>query len=357
MALNHKVINMDTKEHPKLPGFPLLPTTVVGSYPLTPSKEVLVNSYYTQQDPYLEIIENCVREQADAGVQIISDGQTRANMVDIFASKLAGIRMKGKPVVFSEIRYHRPISLADQEHSLSILNEMRKGGQADKNGNRSRNGGGGKDGDEDGNEGDDGNENGGENVQLKGIITGPHTMALSVQDNYYGDKKELSFAFAKALNQEARALQKIVPIIQFDEPFFSVEFPEYAKELVEVLVKGIHVPVALHACGDVSRIFSGLVELPVTVLDHEFAVNYGLLDVVKDHDFVQIIGLGVVRSDDSRVESVDEIVQVLERAVDIFGVERLMVDPDCGLKHLDRAVAFEKLKNVRTAKDRALEDI
>ena len=32
-----------------------------------------------------------------------------------------------------------------------------------------------------------------------------------------------------------------------------------------------------------------------------------------------------------------------------------MVDPDCGLRHVDREVAFGKLQNLRVARDRVSE--
>ncbi|MCK4613415.1 MAG: methionine synthase [Thermoplasmata archaeon] len=338
---------MTDYNHPRLPGFPLLPTTVVGSYPISPGKEELLRSYYDKKDPYLRTIEACVREQARAGVQIVSDGQTRASMVNIFSSKLAGIRMKGKPVVFSELRFTGPITLTDQKYALNIIKSMDAGGggvggglEIGKKENANRN-----------------ECTAVEEIFLKGIITGPHTMSLSVNDTFYKDEKELALAFASALNQEARALQEVVPIIQFDEPFFSVQLPDYATELISELVEGIDVPVALHACGDVSAIFAELVELPVTILDHEFTANPGLLNVIREYDFSQMLGLGVVRSDKMEVERVEGITERIRRAVEYFGAERLMVDPDCGMRHLTPEVAFQKLRNIRMARDEVVGDV
>lgn len=290
-----------------------------------------MKAYFKKNDPYLFSIEGSVRAQVEAGVEIISDGQTRESMVNIFASRIAGIRMKGKPVVFSGLRFRGPITLQDQEFALRILKEAHREDESQR-------------------------EAGKKPAYLKGIITGPHTMSLSVTDNYYRDKRELAFAFAEVLNQEARALQSVVPIIQFDEPFFSVEFPDYAEELIAEAVKGINVPVALHACGDVSEIFPELIELPVSLLDHEFAVNTGLIEVVREYDFPQMIGFGAVRSDDDRVESIEEIEAALRKAVEYFSAERLMVDPDCGLRHLSPESAFQKLQNLRTARDNVLRE-
>jgi 5-methyltetrahydropteroyltriglutamate--homocysteine methyltransferase len=315
--------------HPHLPGFPLLPVTVVGSYPIAPTPKELMRSYYTKEDPFITAIKQSVREQAETGVHIISDGQTRANMVNIFASKLAGVRMKGKPQVFSEIQYTGPITIADQQYVLNVIEDIdsppRQPTQQT-------------------------------SPLLKGDITGPHTMSQSVTDIYYNDEKELSFAFAQALNQEARALQEIVPILQIDEPFFSVSYVDYAGELIAEILDGITIPVSLHVCGDITPIFEDLIEMPVTILDHEFTANPHLLKLVQRYDFDQMFGFGVVRSNHNKVEPVDWIEKRIRAAVDAFGVERVMVDPDCGLKHLTRDVARRKLENMREARDRVLKD-
>ena len=310
------------------PKFPLMAITVVGSYPLSPPREKVMKAYFQKKDPYLPTIEESIMAQIEAGVEILSDGQTRESMVNIFASRIAGIRMKGKPVVFSALRFRGPITLTDQKFALKTIEELKKKSEGEER----------------------------RTVHLKGIITGPHTMSLSVTDNHYHNPRELAFAFARILNQEAKALQEVVPIIQFDEPFFSVDFPDYAEELIAECVKGLNVPVALHACGDVSGIFSRLIELPVSILDHEFAVNPGLIDVVKEYDFPQMLGFGAVRSDDVRVESVKEIQSSLRKAISYFGAEKLMVDPDCGLRHLTPKSAFQKLHNLRIARDNVLKE-
>ncbi len=331
---------MNETQHPILKGFPLLPVTVVGSYPIPPTPAELMGSYYEKEDPYHISIERCIREQTEAGVQIVSDGQTRANMVNIFASKLAGIRMKGKPQVFSEIQYTTPITVSDQLFARDVIEQLSIHSSSPPL-----------------------PPNLPTSITkhtpplLKGIITGPYTMSQSVVDDHYKDEKELAFAFARALNQEARALQEVVPILQIDEPFFSVNFIDYSTELITELLDGITIPVTFHVCGDVRAIFEDLIELPVTILDHEFTANPTMIDWVKNYDFPQIVGFGCVRSDHNKVEPVRWIEKRIRAAVDVFGIERVMVDPDCGLKHLSRDVAYGKLENMRQARDSLLKEL
>ncbi len=287
--------------------FPPLTTTVVGSYPASPHVKSLFNFCKTGQDPYAESIQEAVEAQISAGIDIISDGQTRNDMIKLYATKLGGIRMRQKPVIIGHIEHGSPITLEDQKLAKEIM-----GGRA----------------------------------MLKGIITGPFTMAMSCQDEYYGSTEKAAMGFAEALNAEARALAGTVDILQIDEPFFSVEYPDYASNLISTIFSGVEIPRALHVCGDVSNIFEKLIELNVDILDHEFAAHPELLDVMADMDFPQTIGFGCVRSDINIAEGMPEILERVKRGIDSIGKHKMMLDPDCGLRHLAPEVAREKLQNM-----------
>lgn len=291
---------------------PPMATTVVGSFPSKPTRESLAASYQDGSDPFLKSLEHSVKAQLEAGIDIVSDGQTRDTMVNLFAKRIRGIRMKERPFVIKDIEWSGPITVDDQIYARKLLPHGKT---------------------------------------LKGIVTGPYTMAKGVQDDHYKDLEGLSRAFAGVLNSEARALEPQVDVIQFDEPFFSVDYPSYAAELVEIVREGLRKPVALHVCGDVAPIFSKLAEMKVDILDHEFAANPGLLGVVKDVDFPQKVGYGSVNSFNPAIEKVEVIEAHISKAVEALGTERLLVDPDCGLKHLDEAVARVKLGNMVKARD------
>ena len=48
------------------------------------------------------------------------------------------------------------------------------------------------------------------------------TVVDSTVDEFYGNEREMAFAWARAINQEAKLLDKLKPeVIQFDEPRFS----------------------------------------------------------------------------------------------------------------------------------------
>lgn len=289
-------------------------TTVVGSYPSKPSRKTLMDSYYKKEDPYLTSLESAVNLQVKAGIELISDGQTRNDMVRIFARELRGYRVKEKVEIISKIGYKKPITVKDQK----LVKEMIP-----------------------------------ENIGLKGILTGPFTLVKSSVNNYYQDEKEAVFDTAEALSKEAKELSKICNVVQVDEPFLSVEYQDYAKEAVEMILD-LDVPTSLHVCGDVTDIAEILIEYDVDILDHEFARNPSLYDTYKDLSFPQKIAPGVVTTS-SPVENVDTITNRIKKAVKYFG-EKTIIDPDCGLKNLPEEIAYKKLENMVKARDVVLDE-
>ena len=263
-------------------------------------------------DPFKTSLEEAVNLQIGAGIDIISDGQTRNDMVSLFAGKLKGIRMKERPVVIGPLEFREPITLDD----LRLARKLAGG-----------------------------------RCMVKGIITGAYTMARSCVDEHYGNVEELAYAFAEVLDQEARAISGTVDMIQVDEPFFSVDYPEYGKELVGMIMKGVEVDKALHVCGDVAPVFEELMEMDVNILDHEFAAHENLANFVAGFDFPQKIGYGCVRSDVNEAESIDIVKERIKKVLDLFGDDKLLLDPDCGLRNLDKEVAVRKLKNMVEARD------
>jgi 5-methyltetrahydropteroyltriglutamate--homocysteine methyltransferase len=125
--------------------------------------------------------------------------------------------------------------------------------------------------------------------------------------------------------------------------------PEYANELIGTITHHLSCPTRLHACGDVSQIVPRLVELPVDILSHEFKASPHLFKAFQQYACEKKICVGAVRSDDTRVEPVEEIVTHIKKACDIFGEKMVQLAPDCGQRLLPKEVAFQKLKNLAAA--------
>lgn len=286
----------------------MIETTVIGSYPIQPDREGIMKNYFNQKESnWKKCIEEAVNDLLKAGIDIISDGQTRDPFIQLFARKLEGCRIRARAEIIDEIKFNDPITLEDQKYVKSIIPANKK---------------------------------------LKGIITGPYTLTKSCVNLHYDDEERASFDFAHALKEEALHLQKYVDMVDIDEPFFSISYPEYGKELIQIIVKKLSIPVALHVCGDVSGIIPELVEMPVDILCHEFKAHPKLFDAFGDHSFPQYLCIGSVRSDSDQIESVNEIVSHIKKAIDLFGDKVIQISPDCGQRSLPRKIAYKKLENL-----------
>jgi 5-methyltetrahydropteroyltriglutamate--homocysteine methyltransferase len=283
-------------------------TTVIGSYPIKLENMEFMSDYFNQKNvTWDKYIESAVKDMINAGIKLVSDGQTRDSFVNIFYRKLNGCRIRERPEVVDKIEYKEQITIKDQKFVRGIIPEDR---------------------------------------QLLGLITGPYTLSQSCVDFFYHDEKELAFDFANALKQEIKELQKYVDMISVDEPFFSVSMPDYAKELTKIIFSDVKIPTRLHVCGDASNIISDLIDMPVNVLSHEFKASPKLFDAFKEHSFSQRICLGSVRSDNPIVEPVDDIIKHIRKGIDVFGDKISQISPDCGLRLQTREIAFQKLKNL-----------
>jgi 5-methyltetrahydropteroyltriglutamate--homocysteine methyltransferase len=292
--------------------------TVIGSYPYDMQNTMLMQTYWDQQiipswQPHIsEVVNDMVR----AGVQLVSDGQTRDPFITIFARGLQGCRIRDRPEVVDKIRYVKPITLSDLKYVRTILPKT---------------------------------------TRLLGLLVGPHTFSETVFDSYYNDKEKMAFDAAEALHKEACCIAPFVDMISVDEPHFSTSFPTYASELIDIVVDGINLPLRLHVCGDVSSIVPELLDMPVDVLSHEFKATPTIFDAYEQYpDNNKRFCIGCVRSDNERIESVSDISQHIEKAINVFGNSIEQLSPDCGLRLLHRTVAFEKLRNLTTALEKMM---
>jgi 5-methyltetrahydropteroyltriglutamate--homocysteine methyltransferase len=286
-------------------------TSVIGSYPIKIDTTKFMNNYFSKKlIQWNSYINEAVSDMNKSGISMISDGQTRDPFVQIFTRKLKGCRIRARTEIVEKIEYDKPITVNDQKYVRSILPD---------------------------------------NKGLLGVITGPFTLAKSSIDLFYRNEMDMAFDFAKALSYEAENLQPYVDMISIDEPFFSNEIPDYSRDLEEIITKKVTCKTRLHACGDVSKIIPELLELPVDILSHEFKASPNLLIEFSKYKITKNICLGSVRSDDSRIEPVEEIIEHVKKGYEVFGDKIVQIAPDCGQRMLPRSVAFQKLKNLAVA--------
>ena len=310
-------------------------STVVGSFPAsesTPSnfKDKLLNSFGSF-DPFKQAIKDSVIAQLDAGVDIISDGQVRGDMVSIFTKYIPGMKIEeGNTFVVSKIRKPtREISIDDLKYAKKVMNDYYRGNIPEGSG-------------------------------VKGIITGPNTIIHSSRiQGFYKNKEDAILDLAHSLKSEVDAIaKKVEPVyIQIDEPFLSTGMVEMktAREAIDIIKDGLEVPLGMHVCGILDSAFKDLAKFNVDILDMEFAgnnVNLGVLEKNASLLSNKKVGFGCVDSSVNEVDDKNDVDELVKKAIDIVGKDNLLLDPDCGLRRAPKDVAFEKLKLMNEIKDK-----
>ena len=183
-------------------------------------------------------------------------------------------------------------------------------------------------------------------------MTGPFSLSrrLRAGDGAgYGDSAGLVLDLASVLNAEATALAAAgAELLQLDEPFLA-GYPEHvalAIEAVNIVVADVPVTWALHVCygnryarplweGHYDFLFPAVLDAAVDQLLLEFArKGDDDLALIEKHGWDRVLGVGVLDVKTAEVESVPLVERRIERALAVVSPERLLVTPDCGLRHL-----------------------
>ena len=290
-------------------------TTTVGSFPKPPELE-RARSRHAKGEIGAEELERmereetarCIRMQEEIGLDILVDGELyRGDMTTYFAERMSGfaisspVRSYGnryyrKPVAVGPIRRTRPLTVDWWRYAQSLTEKP-----------------------------------------VKGMLTGPYTMMDWAFNEHYPSREAMAMDLAEAVREEALALQEAgATFIQIDEPAISVR-PEELPLAIRAFgraVQGLTAKTITHICyGNFDVIYPALLDLPVDQIDLEMANSrYDLLERFRAQPFTKEIGFGVLDVHSHRVETKEEIVDGIRRALEVLPPERIYVDPDCGLK-------------------------
>jgi 5-methyltetrahydropteroyltriglutamate--homocysteine methyltransferase len=327
----------------------LLPTTVVGSYSVPEWLERLKTEYYQRRisaQHMAEInevaIKAAVKDQELAGIDIVSDGELRRdNDVDYFLARIPGVnipqRAKADYFDYYDAEVTRPLpELPDEpgvgSTGLALADDFRFTRQLTRK-------------------------------PSKFSFTGPFSLSRRIRDDAYSEPGDLVRALARRLNAEARELAKAgAELLQIDEPFLA-GYPdqvELAIEAVNIVTEGVTATWALHVCygnryarpsweGHYDFLFPAVKAARVDQVVLEFA-RKGLDDLrlIRQHGWDKWLGLGVIDVKNPEVEAAELVASRIRRALEYVPAERLMINPDCGLRHLAPDVARQKLRAMVT---------
>ncbi|KZX12652.1 methionine synthase [Methanobrevibacter curvatus] len=312
-------------------------STVVGSFPLSNNKNDLSfkNKILTKfaNDSYKNDIKFSVESQLNAGIDIISDGQVRGDMVELFLDFIPGFKKDGNTFYLKSkiTKPQNPLRVKDLKIAIKYMNDYLNSNNNLKKYNKEEI----------------------DKKGVKGIITGPSTLIQSSKiGNIYKNQELAILDLAEVLKYEAIALENAgAKMIQIDEPFLSTGLLDVntAKKAISIMSEEINIPFAIHCCGDIKDIFKDLTSFNVDIIDCEFAgnpCNFDFLNGNAKYLDGKKIGLGVIDTSNPKIESVEEIVQTIEKGIAIVGENNLLIDPDCGMKMLSEEIAFKKLENM-----------
>jgi 5-methyltetrahydropteroyltriglutamate--homocysteine methyltransferase len=307
-------------------------TTVVGNYPKIPNRprapklrsaitrfdrsEIGPDELRRVED---EVTVEVIQEQAEAGVDIITDGQIRwEDDQTYFARHMDGFSINGliryfdtntyyrQPVVEGSVRWRE--SAVAQDYEFAATQSP---------------------------------------VPVKALVTGPYTLAALSANRHYGSLRELALALAAELRNEVLALERAgAPIIQVNEPAIlqqKDDFPVF-RQALEAMMNGVRTEAHLYTWfGDIDGLYPQILELPFATIGLDFVKGTANWDVIARAAFTKKLGLGIIDARNTRLESVEEIVGAVRQASAIVPPDMIYVNPSCGLEYLPREVAQAKL--------------
>jgi 5-methyltetrahydropteroyltriglutamate--homocysteine methyltransferase len=211
---------------------------------------------------------------------------------------------------------------------------------------------------------------------VKVALPGPYLLTRTmwmecISDRAYANRELLANDIVRVLREELHDLLTAgAAIVQFDEPVLTEvvygrpetgnrtfmcgalgskgpveEELQFAEGLLNRVVEGLpRERLALHVCrgnwtadervalrGDYRPLLKFLSRLHVGTLFLECCTSRaGELSVLADLPDEFRIGVGVVNQKSPDVDSVDEIIARATTAIDLFGVDRVLLNPDCG---------------------------
>jgi len=307
-------------------------TTTVGSFPKPDYVVQARNEFSLGRLSLKELAElelkataEVIRLQEDIGLDILVDGEMyRGDMVAFFAGEpggntINGMKLGGLVRSYGNRYYHKPVITGKLAWPGPMTLEMWRYAQSltDK--------------------------------PVKGMLTGPYTMVDWAFDEHYGDRTQAVLDMAAVIHQEALELDKAgAPYIQVDEPAATTRFDEMdlVSRGLSIVAQGLKAKTVTHFCyGDFARVFQQIVNLPVDQLDIETANSeYDLLELFRGKQFDKELAIGVLDVHSHRIETVEEVVAGIRRALEVVPPQRLYIDPDCGLKTRTWDEAAAKLR-------------
>ncbi|SUA44118.1 5-methyltetrahydropteroyltriglutamate/homocysteine S-methyltransferase [Neisseria zoodegmatis] len=318
---------------------PVLPTTTIGSFPQTTeirqARAAFKKGELSAADydaAMKKEIAYCVEVQEKLELDVPVHGEAERNdMVEYFGEQLAGYcftqfgwvqsygsRCVKPPIIFGDVSRPEPMTVYWSAYAQTLTKRP-----------------------------------------MKGMLTGPVTMYKwsFVRDDI--PLSEVAKQIALALNDEVLDLEKAgIKVIQIDEPAIREamplkkaqwdEFLAWACEAFRLSSTGAEdsTQIHTHMCySEFNDILPAIASMDADVITIETSrSDMELLTAFGDFKYPNDIGPGVYDIHSPRVPTAAEVEKLLRKAMEVVPVERLWVNPDCGLKTRGWKETIEQLE-------------
>jgi len=323
---------------------PPLPTTTIGSFPQTAELrrfrkacrdgKISVSEY---ENGIRQRIADVIKLQEEIGLDVLVHGEFERNdMVEFFGERLDGYlftangwvqsygsRCVKPPIIFGDI--HRPDTMSVDEivYAQSLTDKP-----------------------------------------VKGMLTGPVTMLnwSFVRDDL--PRQEVCFQLAMAIREEVLDLERNgIKIIQVDEPALREGLPlhreqrpiylKWAVECFRTTVSSVSPATQIHThmCySNFNEIIDEIIAMDPDVISMENSRSGNdLLQIFRTRQYPNQIGPGVYDIHSPNVPTQEELQAEITRLLQVFPVEKLWINPDCGLKTRKDEEVIPSLKNMVAA--------
>lgn len=332
----------------KVLGLPEFPTTTIGSFPQTKDVKANRQAYRKgeiSEQEYIDFnrkkIAECVALQEEIGLDVLVHGEYERNdMVEYFGEALGGFLFTEKawvqsygtrcvkpPVIWGDVYRKNPITVAWSVYAQSLTKKP-----------------------------------------MKGMLTGPVTIL-----NWSFPREDISIResiaqIALAIRDEVLDLEANgIQVIQIDEAALREKLPlrksDWYTEYLDFAISAFRLThsgvkpetqIHTHMCySEFTDIIAAIDDMDADVITFEASrSDLQILDSLRENHFETEVGPGVYDIHSPRVPSVEEIVNALHIMLTKIEKDKLLVNPDCGLKTRGTKETEASLRNmVEAAKE------
>ena len=326
-------------------GLPLLPTTTIGSFPQT--KEIRAERAKLRKgeitkaeyDEFMKAqIDACIRHQEQIGLDVLVHGEFERNdMVEYFGQNLNGFlftknawvqsygtRCVKPPIVWGDVSRANPITVEWSAYAQSRTNHV-----------------------------------------MKGMLTGPVTilnwswpreditheqqtqqLALAIRDEVL----DLEAAGIKVIQIDEAALREKLPLRKTDWHAKYLDWAIPAFRLVHSAVKPT-TQIHTHMCySEFNDIIRDIDAMDADVISFEASRgDLVVLDAIHDAHFETEAGPGVYDIHSPRIPGGQEIEDRIYESLKKMDIEKVWINPDCGLKTRGNAETWPSLEHMVAA--------